>query len=323
MKKLIAVLTICCPFLCGAQIVTASSGSDVTIKNGTDFYVDGLTLMPSADFTLSSITLSRNSSINNASANPYVSRVYKFSTTSNPFSGTIRINYIDAELNGLPENSLQVNVHNGSNWQNISSAGNDVVNDIVVSNAFLSTPLNEITLANISSPLPLQWYSFTAQKQNGGVLLKWSTAQEQKTKDFILLHSTNGTLWNNIGTVAANGNTSSLNKYSYVHTTPVEGINYYRLQQRDIDNNSSYSEVRTIQFNTGYQPFIILGNPVVNDQLLVQITSASILNLYGPNGKLLWSKHFVSGTQTINMNGYAKGVYWLKGKTKVDKIIVQ
>jgi hypothetical protein len=118
MKKL-PMLCLAALFFCNAhaQLLTVDPGASLTIQNGTQFHADGLTLIPSADFILSNVVLSRSATPIHPPGNTHISRVYQLSNTSNAFSGSIQIDYTDgAELNGIPETALTLNIHNGTNW---------------------------------------------------------------------------------------------------------------------------------------------------------------------------------------------------------------
>jgi hypothetical protein len=161
------------------------------------------------------------------------------------------------------------------------------------------------------------------QDQDGKAVLNWSTATEQNTKDFIIQHSSNGVDWNNTGRVGAAGNSNTIMLYNYVHTTPVVGVNYYRLLQTDIDGRSSYSQIRSVKFNDGNVSFTVLNNPVGNGMLYIKLSKAANLSLHSNEGKLFWHKHLSAGTVTIDVRGYAKGIYFLKGNGHTEKIIVR
>ena len=278
-----------------AQILTVSPGTDLVIKPGTVFFADNIILTPSADFTLSNISLSRNTIVSHPVLNTYIARVYQFSASTNPFSGSIQINYQDgAELNGLSESDLQLNVHNGFTWQQFASTTNDVVNNYVLSASLPGVQLNELTLAAIGAALPLRWRSFTAAKQQENVLLQWSTFSEQNSKSFILQTSSTGTTWNTLATVSAAGNSPSIHDYNYLHTSPATGYNYYRIVETNIDGKYNYSLVRKVLFQLTPWHIELLGNPVINGILEVKITLARsndiapTLKLYTADGKLLW-----------------------------------
>ncbi|MEO6454678.1 MAG: hypothetical protein ABIN97_11420 [Ginsengibacter sp.] len=101
-----------------SQILTVSRGTDLVIKSGTPFFAGSIVLTPSSDFTLSDISISKNTVIAHPANNIYIARVYKFSGNTNPFSGSIKINYQDgAELNGLSENTLQIK---STQWHHVA-----------------------------------------------------------------------------------------------------------------------------------------------------------------------------------------------------------
>src|SRR5258708_40341589 len=83
--------------------------------------------------------------------------------------------------------------------------------------------------------LPVGLLSFDAEKKGASVLLTWKTAQEQKSDRFEIERSADGISYHLIGTLAASGNTSMVTSYSFTDHQPLDGINYYRLKQVDID----------------------------------------------------------------------------------------
>lgn len=298
--------------------------SGVTILNGTTVVADSLTLIPSADITISNNTLNKATTIVHPSSNPYISRVYRFTNTTPAFSGAVQINYLDgAELNGINESALTLNIHNGTAWSAYPATTRDATNNFVLTNGISNVALNELTLANQLTPLPLTWLFFTATKQNQTALLKWATTQEQNTRDFSVQHSANGINWTAIGSLQAAGNSTTTRNYSYVHSSPVTGVNYYRILQTDLDNRSSYSAIRTLLFTKTNEPFTIIGNPVTNAVLMVQVNEASSLALYTADGRLLWQENVNAGTKTFNMSRYAKGTYLLKANNTTQKIVIQ
>jgi hypothetical protein len=309
-----------------AQIVTITAGTDVTIKSGTIFYSDGLTLTPGADFVLgdatSNTTLTKSATVVHTPAQTYISRVYQLSNTSTPFSGSVQIDYTDGtELNGIAENALTLNVHNGTNWNAYLPSTRDGTANFILTN-INNVALNEMTLADVLQALPLTWLSFTAAKQAGTVLVEWSTAQEQNTKRFTIQHSADGINWQPLAIVPAAGITSAAKQYSYVHTNPATGKNYYRILQTDTDNKFTYSVIRYVLFNAA-DVFTVLGNPVTSGVLRLQVTKNTPVALFAADGKLLWQANAKTGITDINVSGLAKGTYFLKANTTQQRIMIQ
>ncbi|TMI91810.1 MAG: T9SS type A sorting domain-containing protein [Bacteroidetes bacterium] len=325
--KNLPMLCLASLFLCNAhaQLLTVDPGASLTIQNGTQVHADGLTLIPSADLILSNVILSRSGTVIHTQVNPYISRVYQFSNTTNAFSGSIQINYNDgAELNGIAEADLTLNIHNGTNWAAYPAGTRDANNNFVLTNGLSGITLNELTLASQFAPLPLTWLSFTAKAQNNSQsLLQWTTTQEQNTKDFYIQHSADGVNWLTLGSIPAAGNSNSTTYYNYIHTNPVKGLNYYRIKQTDVDSRYSYSPVRMLSFTKTLHPFAILGNPVINDILTLQVNMPTSLAFYTADGKLLWQQQVNAGTKTIDVSRYAKGIYFLKAITTTQKVVIQ
>jgi len=98
------------------------------------------------------------------------------------------------------------------------------------------------------STLPVAFGQFTAVRQGTAAQLKWQTYVESNTKDFIVLRSGNGVNFTDIGTVAASGNSNAVKTYYFTDVTPLEGSNYYRIQERDLDLKSTYSGVKVLAF---------------------------------------------------------------------------
>ncbi len=290
MKKLL-MLYAAILFVGTAKSQLLSFGANgVTILGGTKLVADSLTLIPSTDITISNNTLSKATTIVHTSLNPYISKVYRLTNTTPAFTGSVQISYRDgAELNGIAESVLTLNIHNGTTWNFYPATTRDATNNFVLTNGVNSTGLNELTLAG-SVALPVVWLSFTVTKQNQTGLLKWATAQEQNTRNFSMQHSTNGINWSGIGLLPAAGNSNTTSNYSYIHSNPVTGINYYRILQTDMDNRNSYSDIKTLKFTTAVEPFIIIGNPVTNDVLTVQVNTSNNLSLYTADGKFCAGK---------------------------------
>jgi hypothetical protein len=307
-----------------AQILKLTAGTDMTIVGGTVFKTESLTLTPSANYTLSDNTLTMSGTLIHPASNPHITSVYQYTNNTNPFSGSLQINYTDgAELNGIAEGDLTLNIYNGTSWTNYPVATRDATNNFILTTGLSGVVLNEITLAGLLNPLPLIWRSFSAAKQNQTALLQWATAQEQNTRDFEVQHSSNGINWTGIGVLPAAGNSNIASRYSYVHTTPVTGINYYRILQTDMDGRNSYSNLRILQFTAADNLFSITANPVTNNVLTVQVATTAVLALYTTDGKLVWQQQVNAGTKYIDVSRYAKGVYLFKVNSTVQKVVIQ
>jgi len=196
-------------------------------------------------------------------------------------------------------------------------------NNGTLSNFTLTGSANNFVTQNASIViLPITLISFTAQKQANSVLLQWSTASEENSKDFTIQRST-GNGWVNLGVVAAAGNSETVRDYSYVDTRPANGVNDYRLLQTDADGRETYSQVVAVQFTRTVPLVTVYNNPVTGGVLQVSLSKPCNLLLYDTEGRLLWEKQAAAGVENIDVAGYAKGIYFLKAGDQVEKVLVR
>jgi hypothetical protein len=105
---------------------------------------------------------------------------------------------------------------------------------------------------SVPCTLPVKLISFDAIKFGSDARIFWTTAEEENNSHFQVLHSTDGINFTPIGVVQGSGNSSSAIDYSFIHTDPSDGENYYRLVQYDLDGKSEYSPIVSLNFNAGF-----------------------------------------------------------------------
>ncbi|RYY53437.1 MAG: LamG domain-containing protein [Chitinophagaceae bacterium] len=170
--------------------------------------------------------------------------------------------------------------------------------------------------------LPVHLISFTAEQQQGVVMLNWLTAQETGSRDFIVQHSVNGADWTAIGSLPAAGNSEIQNGYHTRHETPASGVNYYRLLQRDIDGRESYSVIRTVRFTAISSGFMVLSNPVINDIELF-IRQAGVIRITNQSGQVLRTQTVLPGRLSINKSALTPGTYFISMGGQTEKLLLR
>jgi Secretion system C-terminal sorting domain len=164
--------------------------------------------------------------------------------------------------------------------------------------------------------LPVTWLFVKAQLTNGKTTVSWATAQESNTGKFEIEHSTDGRSFIKVGETAAAGNTSATTNYSFTHTLPVNGFNYYRIKQIDNDGKFKYSDVVTVLKKDNLVQTIIAPNPV-KDILHVVETKETFIGtaeIYNAAGSLVLRKLINASRQIygIPVSNLINGAYVLK-----------
>ncbi len=168
-------------------------------------------------------------------------------------------------------------------------------------------------------PLPVKISSFTVQKADNAARLNWTTEQEINSSHFVIEHSTNGSTWNTIGSIAAKGFSSTRADYEFYDNAPVRGINYYRLRQVDKDGRYELSAVRNALFDSR-NTIEIAPNPA-KDFINLYIgktgsqTTGAAVQLLNAAGKVVYTTTSTQSHIQINTMNMAKGLYFAKVTT--------
>lgn len=176
----------------------------------------------------------------------------------------------------------------------------------------------------VSSTLPVRWASFNAIPYGGQVLLNWSTEAEQHSIHFTVEHSTDGRNWQPAGKVLASGNSAVVRQYRFLHTTPVKGLNYYRITQQDADGSIHYSAVQTLRLTDSKAAVKVLSNPVDGGRLQIHVSGGmQTIRLLNANGKLLLQQTVAAGYHNIRLPVSGSGVYWLYANGEASALFLK
>ena len=301
----------------GGRDIVANS-LRITISVGTNAEITGLSSITDARWTVLGSTTGINNTIRLINSggtmtkvsgtNPgaVINIVVRARVEGGPQTITGTIGYITGTNPLLPDNA-----------PNASQGNQNTAND------------NSTTSLTVASggPLAVSLLDFNATKQNKVVNLNWQTSTEQNSSYFDVEFSKDGTTFEKIGRVNAAGVSNSTKNYSLVHTTPVNGVNYYRLKFVDANTTFKYSAVRIVKFSSS-NSIIIMPNPTVDRVFITSDEGGTLqsLGLYSLNGKLLQQvNNFVVG-KSIDLTTYSPSVYILKlidknGNTEVVKVV--
>ncbi len=176
--------------------------------------------------------------------------------------------------------------------------------------------------------LPVSMLQFDAVAKNNEVLLTWATASEVNNKGFEIERSATGNSWSSIGFViaaTADGNSTSVQNYSFTDSKPVNGVNYYRLKQIDVDGKFNYSSIRSVvmaqQAAIAIQP-----NPAKDHITVKGLAGTETIKIYSMHGRLVKEIVVTGSTATIALDELSAGMYHVNvvsatGVVFVSKVI--
>ena len=179
------------------------------------------------------------------------------------------------------------------------------------------------------TPLPLTLLHIAASVVQNTVQVNWQTAQENNTSHFMVERSMDSRDFSSIGSVAAAGNRSSINDYSFTDHQPLAGVNYYRLKMVDKDGSFTYSTVVKAVLPIIKNNITVFPNPVSDIATLTIPSEINVLvnlSLYDGRGELMSVRQvrLVPGNNSVmlNMRTYAAGTYtvMVSSATETKKI---
>ena len=162
-------------------------------------------------------------------------------------------------------------------------------------------------------------------KQNANEIeLSWETLSERESDYFLVEHSTDGTNWQVVDSIKAQGQSSELVYYSSRFHNIGEGYNYFKLSEMDLNGIKTLINFYVIDVKAFTSSIQMYPNPV-KDELNIDGLENSDHNsfqLMDSKGKLIGLNMFsyiTKGSRLIVKCGsLQKGIYFLKfssGKT--------
>jgi hypothetical protein len=173
--------------------------------------------------------------------------------------------------------------------------------------------------------LPLKAYKITSKT----AMVKWGTASEQNNGYFEVQRSADGLSFSKVlGRVNGKGNSSSVTDYSFTDAAPVNGWNYYRVKQVDIDGQSSFTNTARVNFAEKYSSVITFPNPVKSTLNIEYFTeNAGQVRWMVIDGKGAAVKQAVftvqsgSNLQQLNVGSLPAGSYLLRTVSNNEVLI--
>jgi len=168
--------------------------------------------------------------------------------------------------------------------------------------------------------LPVELISFSGSCTEGVVDLSWQTASEYNSSHYDVEHSRDGLTWSVVNTQSAGGNSTELLTYDYTGHIAIDGDNYYRLIQVDMDGaEKTYDVINVSCINKGLGQFSVYPNPskgvfqvVIKNAQLIGSAELEMLDAFGSRvlQKTIEIKNGMNAFM-ISESHMAPGIYYI------------
>lgn len=192
---------------------------------------------------------------------------------------------------------------------------------------FESTKIMELNEKNYQQSMESKHFSGVCNEQE--VVLKWKTASEKNVSHFDILQLSENQLWDKIGEVAAVGNSSTTNEYSFA-TRLNNGVQYYNLRSVDFDGREELFYLISVVCAFQNDEWLVYPNPAKH-QLIIQLSSEEEMKdgiqLIDPSGKLVLQNE-ISVAQganifQVNLSDLAQGIYLVRLRNSPTKPVIK
>ena len=178
-------------------------------------------------------------------------------------------------------------------------------------------------------PLAVVFSLFDVVLNHSNVKLTWITSAENNNSYFTVQRSLDGTDWDDVEKVPGSNNTNSDTTYTAYDNDPLQGVSYYRLKITDNNGNSTYSEIKEINFGGSFAGINIFPNPAKS---FFSITGSDLkimqVSVYNNLGQLIdLSRTAQNNSIIFNVAGLPKGIYYVRLNNaqnhEIRKILVE
>ncbi len=115
------------------------------------------------------------------------------------------------------------------------------------------------------NPLPIDLVSFEGRQTHDQITLTWQTASEYNNQYFSILRADESLQFTEIGSVPTQGNSSTMQQYTFAENDPVVSHSYYKLRQIDFDGHFTESKVIHVPFQVENIRLKKVSNTIVID----------------------------------------------------------
>jgi len=235
---------------------------------------------------------------------------------------------------------------NGTSWDTYGNDGGTIGNAVKgtvtwnytgpYNSSPTSTPWSLGSLVWWSNPLTVKFINLQASVKNGQVKVEWANIAETGVDKYFVEYSTDGRSFDEINNTAARKNNGERTDYGWWHTTPANGVIYYRIKAVEYTGDVTYSHIVRLDLNKNYSDLTVYPNPVKGNNVTVVVSSLAegkydiiLLNMSGQ--KIMQrSLNHAGGSISLQVDLPANinaGIYSIKlsgsEKTLIKTFIVQ
>ncbi len=235
----------------------------------------------------------------------------------------VRLSFNENDRSGLVDVASQLRIArwDGTKWVDhgyTSATGNNTAGTFTSSARVTSFSPFTIGSSTGLNPLPVSLLNFNAVAADKQVKINWSTSSEIDNDFFTVQKSLDGKSWSVIGIVNGIENSTQFTNYSSIDRAPVNGLQFYRLIQTDINGLSTTSNIVTVNLINGdIVPATVTlfpnpANNIVNVNLSEMVSDATITVFNNMGMKVMELQNQSGKMFVLDMTKFETGIYTIE-----------
>lgn len=171
--------------------------------------------------------------------------------------------------------------------------------------------------------LPVTLVDYTAKIEDNSAKLQWQTGSETDNKGFIIYRRGDEGDFITLGEVKAATSSNLGNQdYQYIDKQPLNGNNYYKLAQVDLDGKATTLGIRSLNFSLSAVNFKLYPNPTTN-KVFITGEAKGRFTLFNSLGQKVAFGNLAQLNSGWDVSSLKAGLYYFSINGKSYKVVKQ
>lgn len=177
---------------------------------------------------------------------------------------------------------------------------------------------------SMGAPLPTSFTSFTAKKLAQQVNLQWIMDDATEEGAFQIERSGDAVHFYELGHIKPQDISSNTTTYQFDDLNPLEDMNYYRIQYKDVIGNTFYSRIQSVQFHNQI-PLVFYSDATRQGGILRGLeVEGYTIQLYNMVGSRIPLNYEITNREMkLSWNDLAAGQYILVAEKSNEKQMIR
>jgi len=167
-------------------------------------------------------------------------------------------------------NANIVNIATTSNQLTVNNLTQTTQYRAQVKSGVCDAAFSTVATVTVNTTLPVQNTSVRAVREGEAVRIQFTAYDQQNTQHFVIEHSTDGQTFSSIHSLQPEGIANLSHTYSWIHSNPGTGSNYYRIREVYKSGLVEFTRIVRLDVDRNGNTLVVYPNPVKGGMVYLQ-----------------------------------------------------